>query len=301
MEKNRINGRVRRSGKDQIFKFVCYGFVGVFALLCVIPFLVVVGSSFTEEVSLIKEGYGIIPNPFSTASYKMVAQASDIGQAYKVTFFITGAGTLLSMIMTCGVSYAMSVKKLAIRGGLAMFIYFTMLFNGGLVANYLMISKVLDLKNSIWALMLPNLVNAYNCLLMRNFFQGVPDSLAESAKIDGANDVLILFRIILLVSKPGIATIGLFYALAYWNEWYKVLLYITDEKLYTLQYLIMRILRQVNYASTLPANVLVQGEKLPTYGFRMAAVVVAIGPIVLLYPFLQKYFVQGLTVGSVKG
>lgn len=293
--------KIKHSKGDTILNAVFYIFIALFAIICLIPFLVVVGSSFTDEVTLVKEGYNIIPKKFSIASYKMVSEASDILQAYKVTIFITVVGTAISMLFTCGVSYAMSVKKLAIRSGIAMFIYLTMLFNGGLVANYLMITKILNLKNSIWVLILPSLVNAYNCLLMRNFFNSVPASLAESAKIDGANDIMILFRIILPVSTPGIATISLFYALSYWNEWYKVLLYISNEKLYTLQYLIMSILRKVNYASTLPANALNPQETLPTYGFRMAAVVVAIGPIIFLYPFLQKYFVQGLTVGSVKG
>lgn len=293
--------KVKTSFSDQVLNLVFYLFIALFAVLCLIPFLVVLGSSFTSEIALMKYGYNIIPREFSTASYKMVSQASDIFQAYKVTIFVTVVGTVLSMLLTCSISYAMSVKKFAIRGTLALFIYLTMLFNGGLVANYLMMTKVLHLKNSIWALILPSMVNAYNCLLMRNFFNGIPDSLAESAKIDGANDIMILFKIILPISTPGIATIGLFYALSYWNEWYKVLLYITDDQLYTLQYLIMKILRQVNYASSLPANVAVQLEQIPTYGFRMASVVVAIGPIIFLYPFLQKYFVQGLTIGSVKG
>lgn len=293
--------KIKYSRSDKTLNAICYIFISLFAVMCLIPFLVVLGSSFTDEITLVKEGYNIIPRKFSVNSYKMVAQASDILQAYKVTIFVTVVGTVLSMLFTCSISYAMSVKKLAIRSGLALFIYFTMLFNGGLVANYLMITKVLNLKDNIWVLILPSMVNAYNCLLMRNFFNGVPASLAESAKIDGANDIKILFRIILPVSTPGIATIGLFYALGYWNEWYKVLLYISSEKLYTLQYLIMSILRKINYASTLPEATLSGQETLPTYGFRMAAVVVAIGPIIFLYPFLQKYFVQGLTVGSVKG
>ena len=150
------------------------------------------------------------------------------------------------MLFTCAVSYAMSVKNFKSRSVLALFIYFTMLFNGGLVATYLLITKTLMLQNTIWVLLFPSLCNAWNILLMRNFFNGIPDSLAESAKIDGANDIVILFRIIIPISLPGIATIGLFYALSYWNEWYKCLLYIDSNhsQYYTLQYLIQRILRQ---------------------------------------------------------
>ena len=191
-----------------------------------------------------------------------------------------------------------------VRSVLALFIYFTMLFNGGLVASYLLITKTLMLQNTIWVLLFPSLCNAWNILLMRNFFNGIPDSLAESAKIDGANDIIILFRIIIPISLPGIATIGLFYALSYWNEWYKCLLYIDSNhsQYYTLQYLIQRILRQVNYAANQPAEAVgLNSITLPTYAYRMATVVVSTGPIILLYPFLQKYFVQGLTVGAVKG
>ena len=179
-----------------------------------------------------------------------------------------------------------------------------MLFNGGLVATYLLITKTLGIQNTIWVLILPSICNAWNILLMRNFFTGIPDSLAESAKIDGANDIVILIKIILPISLPGIATIGLFYALSYWNEWYKTLLYIdsSHSQLYTLQYLIQRILRQVNYAANQPAEAVgLSAMTLPTYAYRMATIVVSTGPIILLYPFLQKYFVQGLTVGAVKG
>ena len=221
-----------------------------------------------------------------------------------MTIFITLFGTLLSMLFTCAVAYAMSVKNFKSRSALALFIYFTMLFNGGLVANYLLMTKTLMLQNTIWVLIFPAICNAWNILLMRNFFNGIPDSLAESAKIDGANDIVILFKIIIPISLPGIATIGLFYALSYWNEWYKCLLYIDSNhgQYYTLQYLIQRILRQVNYAASQPAEAVgLNSVSLPTYAYRMATIVVSTGPIILLYPFLQKYFVQGLTVGSVKG
>lgn len=137
--------------------------------------------------------------------------------------------------------------------------------------------------------------------IMRNFFSGIPASLSEAAKLDGASDMQILFRIILPISTPGIATVGLFYALGYWNEWYKCMLYISKDSLYTLQYLIMKIMREINYASTVPTDIALYRGALPTYSFRMAAVVATIGPIVLLYPFVQKYFTSGLTVGSVKG
>ncbi|MDR0758892.1 MAG: carbohydrate ABC transporter permease [Treponema sp.] len=293
--------KVKTSWDDILTSGVSYLFIAFFALLCLIPFFLVLGSSFTDEVTLVKEGYNIWPRKFSLGAYRLALNANDIGSAYRVTLFITAVGTFLSMLFTSAIAYALSVKSFRIRNNIAFFLYFTMLFNGGLVATYLLVSKYLNMKNNIWVLIIPGMLNAYNILIMRNFFSGIPDSLAESARLDGANEISILFRIIIPVSTPGIATISLFYALGYWNEWYKVLLYISDSKLFTLQYLIMRILRQVNYASTLPSDVIFNAGALPAYSFRMAAIVMAIGPIVLLYPFLQKYFVSGLTVGSVKG
>lgn len=313
MAKNRVKtkedlafeakSKIKQSKGDKALNGFFYLFIAAFAVACIIPFLLVISASFTDEATLTKLGYRLIPTEFSLDAYKLVLTAGDIPNAYVVTFFTTIVGTFISMCLTCSVAYAMSVKGFKSRARLALFIYFTMLFSGGLVSAYLLIKKFLHLDNTILVLILPSLCNAWNILLMRNFFNGIPDSLAESAKIDGANDIKILVSIILPISTPGIATIGLFYALSYWNEWYKCLLYIDSNhsQLYTLQYLIQRILRQVNYAANLPAESAALSGMLPTYSFRMATIVVAIGPIVLLYPFLQKYFVQGLTVGSVKG
>ncbi len=295
--------KIKQSTGDKALNVFFVVFILVFAVVCITPFLLVISASLSDETMLNKLGYSIFPRQFSLDAYKLVATAGDIPQAYVITIFTTIVGTFLSMFLTCTVSYAMSVKNFRSRTALALFIYFTMLFNGGLVSNYLLIKKFLHIDNNILVLLLPSLCNAWNILLMRNFFNGLPDSLAESAKIDGANDMFILWKIILPISKPGLATIGLFYALSYWNEWYKCLLYIdtSHSKLYTLQYLIQRILRQVNYAANLPSEAAALQGQLPTYSFRMATIVVTIGPIILLYPFLQKYFVQGLTVGSVKG
>ncbi|MCC8046521.1 MAG: carbohydrate ABC transporter permease [Clostridiales bacterium] len=295
--------KIKKSTGDKVMSVFFYVFITVFAVACVLPLVVVLSASLTDETTLNTLGYSLIPRKFSLDAYKLVATAGDFGGAYLITIFTTVVGTLMSMFLTCTAAYALSVKNFRCRSYLALFIYFTMLFNGGLVSNYLLIKNTLHLNNTIWVLLLPSLCNAWNILLMRNFFNGIPDSLAESAKIDGANDMTILARIILPISKPGLATVGLFYALSYWNEWYRCLLYVdtSHSELYTLQYLIQRILRQVNYAANLPSEAAALSGALPTYSFRMAAVIVTIGPIILLYPFLQKYFVKGLTVGSVKG
>lgn len=291
----------KRTLDEMSIKIIAYVFITLFAIICLIPFILVVSSSFTAEVELTKYGYNLWPRKFSLAAYKMVLETADIANAYAVTIVITLVGTFGALIMTCFIAYAMSIQYLKTRNHIAFFLYFTMLFNGGLVSNYLLISKYLGMRNTLLVLILPGMLSAYNILLMRNFFKGIPESFAESAKLDGAGELRILFQIILPLSKSGLATIGLFYALGYWNEWYKVLLYIDDSKLHTLQYFIMKILRKINYASTLPQDVLAMDELLPTYGFRMAAVTVTIGPIIFLYPFLQKYFVTGLTIGGVKG
>lgn len=298
-----VRRKIKISTGDRVLTSCFYLFITLFAIFALVPFILVVSASFTEEVTLNRFGYKLWPQTFSMDAYRLALEDGGIGQAYIITIFTTGFGTLMSMTMSCLAAYVMSVKSFRSRGAVAMFIYFTMLFNGGLVPSYLLITKFLRLQNTIWVLLLPSLCNAWNILLLRNFFNSVPDSLREAAKVDGASDVRILWQIMLPVSLPAIATIGLFYALSYWNEWYKCLLYIDNnhKNLYTLQYLIQRILRQVNYAATLPAEAAALQGRLPTYSFRMATIVLAIGPIILLYPFLQKYFVAGLTVGAVKG
>ena len=292
---------IKTSSGDRTLSGTFYLLIIMFAVLCLIPFALVITSSFTDEGTLMREGYRLWPSKWSTAAYELLIKTDKITNAYKVTIFVTAVGTLLSMLMTSAMAYPLSVKTFKMRNKIAFFVYFTMLFNGGLVASYLLISKYLGMKNNIWVLILPSLINPWNMLLLRNFFATIPASLSESAKIDGANDIYILIRIVLPISLPGLATIGLFYALSYWNEWFKAMLYISKESLYPLQYLIMRILRDMNFASQAASGANVNGIQLPTYSVRMATVAVTIGPIILLYPFVQKYFVKGLTVGSVKG
>lgn len=285
---------------DRIFTAACYILLAIFSLACLFPFLLVISASFTDEYTLLWEGYRLIPSKWSTTAYQLLLQTSQLADAYLVTIFITVAGTAASILITSMMAYALSVKKLRIRNGVAFFVYFTMLFSGGMVANYLLITKYLHLKDNLLVYILPALISPWNMMLLRNFFSTIPESLAESAKIDGANDMTILMKIILPIAKPGLVTISLFYALSYWNEWFKAMMYMDKENLITLQYLIMKILRNINFANTVAGNIGVS-MNVPTYTARMATVVVTIGPIIFLYPFLQKYFVKGLTVGGVKG
>ena len=293
---------MKKTKGDYTVSFICYAFIILFAIACLVPLLLVLSSSFTSQAALNQFGYRIFPKDFSTEAYSMLFKSGTVLPSYGVTFFVTIVGTVLSMLVTCACAYAISCKNMYYRSKIAFFIYFTMLFSGGLVPTYLWVTKYLHLSDSLWSLILPSLVNAWNLLLMRNFFNSIPEALSESARIDGANDMVILFKIILPISLPGIATVGLFYALAYWNEWYKALLYIHTDWKYPLKYLIMRIQKDIQFVQQNAAQAGVQTEGLiPAETVQMATAVVTIGPIVLLYPFLQKYFVQGLTVGSVKG
>lgn len=296
MNKNSISS----SFGDRALSVFAVAVSGIFAILCVFPFILVVATSLTDEVTLLREGYKLIPEKFSFSAYQAIFSSSSLVNSYLVTIFVTVVGTVLSMLVTSAAAYAVSVKDLKYRNGIVFYVWITMLFSGGLVPWYILISKYLHLSDSIWVMIVPALVNPWYMFLMRNFFKTIPDSLSESAKIDGANDMFILFRIILPLSLPAIATVGLFYSLDYWNEWFRALMFIENPKLYPLQFIIMRIISSMSFTSQLYSK---SGASitLPTYTIRMATVIVTIGPIVLLYPFVQKYFVKGLMVGAIKG
>ena len=278
-----------------------YAIAALFCIYCLFPFAIILGSSFETESNFAVYGFPIIPKDFTLQAYKMVLGDSQIFKAYGVTIFTTAVGTLFSMLLTISMAYPLSLKKIKFRNAITFFVYFTMLFGGGLVPTYLLISKTLNMKNNIFVLILPVAFSAWNMFLMRNFFAGIPHELSESAYVDGANDFQILRKIILPVSVPGIATLSLFYALGYWNQWFNAMLYIEDTNLFPLQYLLMRMLRNVDAMREMARTTGMSVGDLPTNSLRMATTVVAIGPIVLLYPYVQKYFTSGLTVGAIKG
>ena len=274
----------------------------LFCAMCVIPFIMAISASFSDERTLLREGYGLLPRGFSLQAYNMLFSTSQIFDSYKVSIFVTVAGTVLSMMVTAMMAYPLSVKKLKYRGAISFFAYFTMLFNGGLVPTYMLISKYLGMRDTIWVMILPVLVNPWNLFLLRNFFAAIPAELHESARIDGANDVRILWQIILPVSLPALATVALFYGVAYWNQWYNAMLYIENSKLFPLQYLIMRMMRNVELMKQMAgqAGFAVDMSSMPSTTSKMATAIVTIGPIIVAYPFAQKYFTSGLIVGSVK-
>ncbi|XEC93981.1 carbohydrate ABC transporter permease [Paenibacillus tarimensis] len=292
---------IKEGWSDRVLVGSFYLILAVFAVYCLVPFATVISSSLMSETSLVSYGYSLFPRDFSLDAYQLLLSNDKIFNAYSVTLFVTFVGTILSMIMTSALAYALSVKSVKYRNHIAFYVFFAMLFKGGLVPTYILISKYLHLKDTLWVLIIPALINPWNMFLLRNFFNTIDESLAESAKIDGANDAYILFRIILPVSLPAIATISLFYALAYWNEWFRAMLFISDERLHPLQYLIMKVVRNLDFASQIADQVTVPGYVIPSSTTRLATAVVTIGPIIFLYPFLQKYFVKGLMVGSVKG
>ncbi|WP_127495694.1 carbohydrate ABC transporter permease [Paenibacillus glycanilyticus] len=294
---------MKSSLENKALDLFSYLFMALFSIFCIVPFILILSSSLSDEKSVQLTGFALIPKQFSLFAYEVIFQDNAIFSAYKTTIIFTVMGTILCLIITSAMAYAISVKTFTHRNKIAFFVYFTMLFNGGLIPTYLLISKYLGLSDNILVYIVPALVNPFNMFLLRNFFKQIPDSLAESAKIDGANDIYILFKIILPLAKPAMATIGLFYGLGFWNEWFTATLFISDKDLYSLQYLIMKVLREVDFANQLNQmqGITLANYVVPTNTAKMATAVVTVGPIIFVYPFLQKYFVKGLVVGAVKG
>lgn len=298
---SRHSNAIREAGGDRILRGVCYAIAILFAVCCLLPFIVAIAASFTSEVALAKYGFSFYPTVLSTRAYALRFRTSQIFQSYGVSIFVTVVGTALSLLVTVLLAYPLSTGKLKYGQGINFYVYFTMLFNGGLVPTYMLVSRYLHMKDSIWVLIIPILINPWNMFLLRNFFSSISPALAESARIDGANDIRILFQIILPVSTPALATIGLFYALAYWNNWFQALLYIDKASLKPLQAIIMEMLRNADFLSTMAGQMGISSLDLPTTTSKMATAIVTIGPIVMVYPFVQKYFTSGIMVGSVKG
>ena len=275
-------------------------------LLCALPLMLVVSISLSDETMLIKHGFRLIPMKFSLQSYSMIFEfPQQVLSAYTVTIFTTVAGTILSLIVTSMASYSLSRPWFAYKKFFSFYIFFTMLFSGGLVPYYILVKQYLHMDNTVWVMIVPFLFGGYNAFLMRTNFQSIPISLSESAKIDGASEFRTYWQLVIPLSTPTIATVGLFTALSIWNDWFQCLLFIDKMKLWSLQYLLQQMMANVNVVQSAMQNVmalsLASKRTIPTETLRMAMCVVAIGPILILFPFLQKYFVRGLTVGSVKG
>lgn len=278
----------------------------IFAISCVFPFLFVLVISLTDEAALSINGYQFIPETWSLEAYKYIfSEGSQLVSSLGVTLLITVLGTVIAVFMTGTYAYVLSRNSFPFRKFFTFYLFFTMLFAGGLVPSYLIMTKMLGLKNTIWALILPLAFSPYNVIILRTFFKkSIPESIIESAKMDGATEMRVFFQIVLPLALPGVATIGLFASLGYWNDWFNALLYIDNNQLLPLQYLLMKIQNTIDYMARNTDMTLAQQQSiqnsLPQESIRMAMVVVATIPIAIVYPFFQKYFVQGLTIGGVK-
>ncbi len=273
--------------------------LALLALACVLPMLLVLMISVTDEVALAQNGYTFFPSQFSLDAYRtLFFGSSTIGQSYLVSIAVTLVGTLLATLITAAAGFALCNHQLECRNALSLYFFITMVFNAGLVPWYMM-CRALGLINNFFSLIVPNLLfSPFNLFLCRNFMRGIPDSLMESARIDGANDLIICFRIYFPLSKPVLATVALFYGIGYWNDWFNSVMLVTDSRLYTLQYFLYKIQSEISMLNKIAVGVQVTAPPLDT--FKMATAVVTIGPIILLYPYLQRYFVKGLVIGGVK-
>ena len=292
----------RAMPRDEVaFRVIGYPFLFLFAIVCVLPFLLVIGSSFAGEQEIARYGYSFIPRRFTLESYQQIfSNVASIARAYGVTIIVTTVGTALSTFINMMTGYVLMRKDFRWRNYFSFYFFFTTLFSGGLMPWY-MVCISLGFRDNILALIVPSLVSVWNIILVKGFVAGIPFEITESATIDGAGDFQIFLRLIWPLSTPVIATISLFTALGFWNSWYNTMLFINDPHLYSLQYLLYKLINDAQAMRQIAAE---SGEiinTVPIEAMKMALTVIVTGPILLLYPFVQKYFIKGLTLGAVKG
>ena len=279
----------------------------IFIIACIVtifPLVLLISVSFSNEMDIALNGYSILPKTMDLSAYKYVLRNPEtILQAYKVTATFSIIKMGLGVMLMAMIAYPLSIKAFRARRGVSFFLYFTMLFSGGMVPTYILITQYLQLNNNIWVYIIPGLISPWYVFMMRTFMQSIPEQLREAVKIDGGNEYTIFFRIILPLSKPVLATVALFTFLAAWNDWNTPMLYITDNKLNSLQYLLQILLKDLEVLKQMQASGLsLEGAvDVPSETVRMAMAVLVMGPILIVFPFFQKYFVKGMTVGSVKG
>ena len=297
--------RQHLAADEVLFRVIGYAFLTLFGLICVLPFYMIVISSFASEESIIRHGFRLIPESFSLEAYRIIFQNPQrIIQAYGNTIFVTITGTLLSLLMSTLTGYVLSRKDFDLRNGFSFYFFFTTLFSGGLTPWYILCTRYLHFKNSYWGLIVPMMFSVWNMMIAKNYMKGIPYEMTESAKLDGASELTIYLRLYLPVSLPLFATLGLFSALGYWNDWYYSMLFNIDPRYQSLQYFLHETLNSAQALkqlvstgnSSLAANIV-----LPSNSMKMAMTCIVTGPIILLYPLLQRYFVKGMTVGAVKG
>lgn len=293
---------------SKAFQVIAHVIMILLALFCLIPIVLLIVSSITSEKSLLTNGYSFLPSKIDFVAYKylLLGDANKILRAYGVTLFVTVFGTTVNVIMTTLLAYPLSRKDLPGRNSLSFIIFFTMMFGGGLVPTYMMWTQVFSIKNTIWALIVPGLLLApFNVIMMRTYFTTtVPEAIIEAARIDGASEMMVLRKVILPMSLPIMATIGLLVSLAYWNDWMNGFYYMNNDKYFSIQVLLNKMMMDVQYLQSAAAGGINVGQaatKLPSTALRMAVAVLGALPMLIVYPFFQKYFVKGISIGGVKG
>jgi putative aldouronate transport system permease protein len=278
----------------------------VIALSVILPFLLLIISSVTDESAIVANGYSFMPVKWSLNAYRyLLDQADFIFNSIKISVLVTAVGTFLSMVLTTLLAYSLSRKDFPLRKVISFFVFFTMLFNGGLVPTYLIYTQIFHIKNTIAGLIVPGLLmNGFNVILVRTFFAtNIPEAILESARIDGVGEFGTFWRIVLPLSLPILATLGLMTGVTYWNDWYNGLIYLTDPNLFSLQNVLNRLLENISFLqrnSSLGAAAAREIARIPSNTVRMAMAVVGAAPVLVIYPFFQKYFVKGITIGAVK-
>ncbi|MBE5831142.1 MAG: carbohydrate ABC transporter permease [Butyrivibrio sp.] len=294
--------KVKLGASDIIIRTFGYILITLYALACIFPFLIIIGTSFTNETVIRAEGVKLIPKDFTLKAYEMVVRGGMIWKSYGLTITLTLCGTVVGLLIIAMTGYALQRKDFPLRNAISFYIYFTSLFSAGLAPYYLLITQTYKLNDSYLAVFFPLLMSPWLIILMKNFVKAIPHEITESGKIDGAGDMVIFTRLILPMLKPALATIGLFLALGYWNEWYQSSLFLSSRvAVKPLQFQLYKVVNETQALKNSIAGQYISLTDVPTESLKMATAVMATGPIVFLYPFVQKYFIGGITVGAVKG
>ena len=294
--------KVKIGRSDKIIRSTGYIVLTLYALACIFPFLLIVGTSFTSETVIRAEGVKLFPKEFTMQAYEMVVKGGGIWKSYILTIVITVGGTLVGLGIISMTGYALQRKDFPFRNVISFYIYFTSLFSAGLAPYYLLMTQTYHLKDSYLAVLLPLLMSPWLIILMKNFVRAIPHEITESGKIDGAGDMKVFVTLILPMLKPALATIGLFLAMGYWNEWYQTSLFLSSRvDVKPLQYTLYEVVNKMDALKNSVAGQYITMGDIPTESVKMANAILATGPIIFLYPFVQKYFISGITVGAVKG
>lgn len=292
-----------KRNNDKTINTIKIVFLTILSVLTILPLFYLLSVSFSTDRGIVENGYTLIPREFTVEGYSFILRApKPIITGYMVTIAVTILGTALGLILSSTLAYVMARKDYRYSRITSFIVFFTMLFNGGLVPSYMLMTKFFHVQNTLWGLIIPYSISPWFTMIMKGFMQTLPFETVESAKIDGASEFRTFISIIVPICKPAIATVGLFYVFAYWNDWWLAMLYITKENLIPLQFLLYRTLSNLSYILNNMSSLLnVNMKNIPSESVRMSMAVMAAGPMLIIFPFFQKYFVKGLTVGSVKG